>query len=131
MLLTKPNDSAQTRLKRYYRREYNSVAVFIGFISTIISVFIWNNYMTLPVGSIAVIGTIIFGMVDIPGYVYVGYSIDKETKDMITGDLETAITVLRWYSDNGKRIVTYPWMGALFLIDMALFSIIVIIGRIV
>lgn len=131
MLLTKPNDSAQTRLKRYYRREYNSVAVFIGFISTIISVFIWNNYMSLVTGSIAVIGTIIFGMIDIPGYLYVGYNVDKETKDMNIYDIESAITVLRWYSDNGKRIVTYPWMAALFLINMALFSIIVIIGRII
>lgn len=130
MLLTKPNDSAQTRLKRYYRREYNSVAVLIGFISTIISVFIWNNYMSLVTGSIAVIGTIVFGMVDIPGYAYVGYSIDKETKDMSIYDIESAITALRWYSDNSRRIVTYPWMAVLFLIDMVLFSIVVIIGRI-
>lgn len=131
MLLNKPKDDIRSRLKSYYRREYNSVAVLIGFISTIISVFIWNNYMSLPTGSIAVIGTIIFGMVDIPGYVYVDYSINKETKGMISSELETCITNLRWYSDNGKRIVPYHWTAILFLIDMALFSIIVIIGRVI
>nr|DAR75061.1 MAG TPA: hypothetical protein [Caudoviricetes sp.] len=129
MLLNKPKDDIRSRLKSYYRREYNSAAVLIGFISTIISVFIWNNHMSLPTGSIAVIGTIIFGMVDIPGYVYVDYSINKETKGMISSELETCITNLRWYSDNGKRIVPYHWTAILFLIDMALFSIIVIIGR--
>ena len=131
MLLNKPKDDIRSRLKSYYRREYNSVAVLIGFISTIISVFVWNNYMSLPTGSIAVIGTIIFGMVDIPGYVYVDYSINKETKGMISSELETCITNLRWYSDNGKRIVPYHWTAILFLIDMALFSIIVIIGRVI
>lgn len=128
MLLTKPKDDGRARLKRCYRKEYNSVASFIGFISTIISVFVWNNRMSLPTGTIAIIGTILFGIIDIPGYIYVEYSIDKETKDMNSNEIETALSTLKWYQDNSKRVVPYHWMGALFLIDMALFSIIVTVG---